>query len=144
VELYESQLTILDHPVGETGEDVSTGPEWYTEEQPKTAGTSSQTPQQKKDRIQIPRSPREKPTSEIVPPRIPDGVQVGLELLGHIRKLKYLDHDIVDENKFLELAKRVYMETVGTSRFGELFDQPLQWATRLQRTIILGLVDLLL
>jgi hypothetical protein len=42
----------------------------------------------------------------------------------------------------LKLAKRVYMETVGTSQFGESLDQPLQWETRLQKTVILGLVDL--
>jgi hypothetical protein len=34
------------------------------------------------------------------------------------------------------------METVGTIRFGEPLDQPLQWETGLQRTRILGLVDL--
>jgi hypothetical protein len=34
------------------------------------------------------------------------------------------------------------METVGTSLFGEPIDQPLQWATRLEKTGILGLVDL--
>jgi hypothetical protein len=62
--------------------------------------------------------------------------------LGHVEKLKYSDHNIAYEDKFLELAKRVYMETVGMSRFGELLDHPLQWETGLQKTGILGLVDL--
>jgi hypothetical protein len=117
-------------------------PEWYTEEQPEVIGTSSQPPPSKKDKIQIPRSPRKKPAAEIVLPRIPDGVQVGPDLLGHIGKLKYSDHDVADEDKFLELAKRVYMETVGTNPFGEPIDQPLQWETGLEKTGILGLVDL--
>jgi hypothetical protein len=51
VEPDESQMTISDHPTGETDEDVSAWPEWYTKEQPKAAGTSSQPPQQKKDKI---------------------------------------------------------------------------------------------
>jgi hypothetical protein len=62
--------------------------------------------------------------------------------LGHIGKLKYSDHDVVDEEKFPELAKRVYMDTMGTNLFGEPIDKPLQWATRLEKTGILGLVDI--
>jgi hypothetical protein len=62
--------------------------------------------------------------------------------LGHIGKLKYLDHDVADTDKFLELAKRVYMETMGTNRVGEPIDQPLQWETGLEKIGILGLVDL--
>jgi hypothetical protein len=142
VEPDESQTTISDHPAGETVEDVSAWPEWYTEEQPEAAGTSSQPPQQKKDKIQIPRSPRKKPATEIVLPRIPEGVQVGPELLGHIGKLKYSDHDVADEAKFLELAKRVFIQTTGTNRVGEPIDQPYQWATGLQKMRILGLLDL--
>jgi hypothetical protein len=34
------------------------------------------------------------------------------------------------------------MEMVGMSQFGEPLDQPLQWETGLQRTRILGLMDL--
>jgi hypothetical protein len=34
------------------------------------------------------------------------------------------------------------METVGTNPFGEPINQPLQWETRLEKTGILGLVDL--
>jgi hypothetical protein len=39
-------------------------------------------------------------------------------------------------------AKRVYLETVGINPVGELIDQPLQWATELEKTWILGLLDL--
>ena len=65
-------------------------------------------------------------------PHIPDGVQVGPDFLGHIGKIKYSDHDIANEDKFLELSKRVYMETVGTNPFGEPIIQPLQWETGLE------------
>jgi hypothetical protein len=134
VEPNESQMTISDHPTEGTVEDVSSWLEWYTEEQPEAAGTSSQPPPPQKDKIQIPRSPRKKPATEIILPWIPDGVQVGPDLLGYIGKLKYSDHDVADEDKFLELAKRVYMETVGTNPFGEPISQPLQWETGLEKT----------
>jgi hypothetical protein len=142
VEPDESQTTISEHPAGETGEDVSAWPEWVTEEQPEATGTSSQPPLQQKDKIQIPRSPRKKPAAEIVLPRIPAGVQVGPELLGHVGKLKYSDHDVADEAKFPELAQRVFTQTTGTTRVGEPINQPYQWATGLEKMGILGLLDL--
>jgi hypothetical protein len=142
IDPYECQMTISDQPLEGMVKDITGQLECQNEEQPEAAGTSSQPPPSKKDRLQIPRSPRNKPTIEIILPCIPDGVQVGPELLCHIRKFKYLDHDIADEDKFLELAKRVYMETVGTSLFGEPLDRPLQWETELEKTRILGLVDL--
>jgi hypothetical protein len=108
VEPDESQMTILEHPAGETTEYVSAWPGWVIEEQPKAVGTSSQPPQQK-DKIQIPSSPRKKPAVEIVLPCIPAGVQVGPKLLGHVGKLKYSDHGVEDEAKFLELAQRVFI-----------------------------------
>jgi hypothetical protein len=46
-------------------------------------------------------SPHKKPAAEIVLPRIPEGVQVDLQLLGQIRKLKYSYHDGSDETKYL-------------------------------------------
>jgi len=55
-------------------------------------------------------------------------------LLGHIDKLKYSDHDVGDIDKFLKFAKRVYLETVGINPMGEPIDQPLQWATGLEKT----------
>jgi len=63
-------------------------------------------------------------------------------LLGHIDKLKYSDHDVADIEKFLELAKRVYLEIVVTNPVGEPIDQPLRWAMGLEKTRILGLLDL--
>jgi hypothetical protein len=48
----------------------------------------------------------------------------------------------VDEDKFLELAKRVFLQTTDTNRVGEPIEQPLQWENGLQKTRILGLLDL--
>jgi hypothetical protein len=80
VEPDESQMTISDHPQEGTTEDVTGQPEGHTEEQPEAAGTSSQPPPSKKDKIQIPRSPHKKPVAEIILPCIPAGVQVGPDL----------------------------------------------------------------
>ena len=77
VEPDESQMTISEHPAGETTDDVSAWLEWHTEEQPEDDRTLDQPPQQK-DKIQIPSSPRKKPVAKIVLPSILAGVQVGL------------------------------------------------------------------
>jgi hypothetical protein len=142
IELDKSQTTISDHPPEGTVEDVTGWPEWYSQEQPKVARTSSQPPLPKKDKLEVPRSPRKQPLTTILLPHIPDGVQVGPGMLSHIGKLKYPDHDVADADKFSKLAKRVYMETVGTNRVGELIDQPLQWETGLQKTSVLGMLYL--
>jgi hypothetical protein len=55
-------------------------------------------------------------------------------LLGHIEKIKYSDHDVVDTDKFLEFSKRVYLDTMGVNLVGEQIDQSLRWATRLDKT----------
>jgi hypothetical protein len=69
-------------------------------------------------------------------------VQVEPDLLGHIKKLKYSDHDVADTDKFPEFSKRVYLHTVGVNAVGEPIDQPLQWERGLEKTRILGLLDL--
>jgi hypothetical protein len=86
--------------------------------------------------------PRKKPATEIVLPRIPEGVQVGPELLGHIEKLKYSDQNVAYEDKFSELAKRVFLQKKDTNQVGELIDQSYQWETGLEKMGILGLLDL--
>jgi len=50
VEPDESQMTISEHPVGETTDDVSAWPEWNIEGQPEGARNLSQ-PSQPKDKI---------------------------------------------------------------------------------------------
>jgi hypothetical protein len=98
----ESQMTISGQPVEEITANASAWPKWLMGKQLEVVGTSNQ-PSQQEDRIQIPISPRKKPAVEIILPRIPVGVQVELELLGHVKKLKYSDHGVSDETKFLEL-----------------------------------------
>jgi hypothetical protein len=142
IELEESQMTISEHPLEGMVKDVKGWSEWYSEEQLEAARTSSHPPPPKKYKLQVPRSPHKQPIATIILPGMPDGVQVGPDLLGHIGKLKYSYHDVADANKFLELAKRVYMETVGTNWVGEPIDQPLQWETGLQKIGILGLLGL--
>jgi len=90
--------------------------------------TSSQPPP-KKDKQQVPRSHRKQPVAALIFPRMQDGVQVKPNLLGHIEKLKYSNHDVADIDKFPEFTNKVYLQTVGVNAVGESIDQPLQWAT---------------
>jgi hypothetical protein len=83
--------------------------------------------------IHIPSSPR----------KTPEGIQVDLQLLGHVGKLKFSDHDVVDEIKYLELAPQVFMETIVVNRLGGTITKPRKWATRLDRTRILRLLNIL-
>jgi hypothetical protein len=69
----ESQTTMSDHPLEGTVEHVMDCPKWYVEVQTMAAGTSIQPPL-KKDKQQVPRSPRKQPIIVLVFPRIPDGV----------------------------------------------------------------------
>jgi hypothetical protein len=133
----KSQVPSLGQPIEETTGTTSAWPEWLTGEKPGIVGTSNQPPQQE-DRVQIPSSPHKKPTAEIVLPHIPDGVQVDPQLLGHIGKLKYSDHDVSDETKYPELALRVFMQNIVVNQLGEMISQPHQWAVGLDRTRILG------
>jgi hypothetical protein len=99
VKPYESQTTMLDHPLKGIVKDVMGWMKWYSKVQMMVVGTSRRPPQ-KTDKQQVPRSPRKQPIAAIFFPYIPDGVQVKPELLGHIDKLKYLDHDVADTRKF--------------------------------------------
>jgi hypothetical protein len=95
VEPDESQTTMSDHPPEGTVEHVMGWTEWYSEVQTMATETSSQ-PLLKKDKQQVPRSPRKQPISALILSCIPDGIQVKLDLLGHIEKHKYSDHDVAD------------------------------------------------
>jgi hypothetical protein len=75
MQLDESQEPILGQPVEETVGTTSTWLYWIMGEQSRVVGNSNQPPQQE-DRVQISSSPHKKPTTEIVLPCIPYGVQV--------------------------------------------------------------------
>jgi hypothetical protein len=70
-----------------------------------------------------PSSPRKKPTTKIVLPRIPEGVQVEPQLLDHVGKLKYSDHEVLDDTKYPELAPRVFMQNIVVNQLGERINQ---------------------
>jgi hypothetical protein len=75
-------------------------------------------------------------------PRIPKGVQVESQLLGHVGKLKYSDHDITNETRYPQLTPRVFMQNIVVNQLGEMISQPNQWVVGLDRTGILGLLKL--
>jgi hypothetical protein len=105
------------------------------------AGTSSHPPT-RKEKQTVPRSPRRQPPAIIFFPRILEGVRVKEDLLDYVEKLKYLDHNVMDTDKFLEFVKQVYLQTVGVDPFGEPIHQPVQWAAGMAKMGILGLLDL--
>jgi hypothetical protein len=75
-------------------------------------------------------------------PRIPEGAQVDPQLLGHIEKLKYSDHDVEDETKYPELAPQVFIQTIVVNPLRGTVTTPHQWATGLDRIGILGLLKI--
>jgi hypothetical protein len=64
------------------------------------------------------------------------------QLLGHVRKLKYSDHEVADETKYPELAPHVFMHKVVVNQLRETITQPHQWVTGLNKTGILGLLKI--
>jgi hypothetical protein len=104
-------------------------------------GTSS-TPVRRKGKHPITWSLRKNPDTAIILPRIPEGVQFPPTLLGCVKKLKYLNHDVVDVGKFPEFVQQFYMENIGTYPFGDPMMQPNKWAAGLANTGILKFVEI--
>jgi hypothetical protein len=104
-------------------------------------GTSSQ-PLEKKGKHEAPMSLCKQDTTVIVLLCILEGVHIIENMLGHVEKLWYSYHDVTDTEKFPEFTKQVYLQTVGIGPFGEPINQPVQWATRLAKNGILGLLDI--
>jgi hypothetical protein len=63
----------------------------------------------KKNKQQVPRSPRKQPVVALVLLRIPKGVWVKSDLLGYVKRIKYSDHDVTDIDKFSEFTNKVYL-----------------------------------
>jgi hypothetical protein len=57
-------------------------------------------------------------------PHIPEGVQATQTLLGCVERLRYIEHDVLDNKKFLEFAQQVYMESLCIRPFGDPILQP--------------------
>jgi hypothetical protein len=49
---------------------------------------------------------------ELVEPEIPPGVIIEEDMLGIMENLKYANHDLSNEKKFLELALKKYLKTI--------------------------------
>jgi hypothetical protein len=131
--LERSHTTTPEQPQEGTVEDVTGRAEEYAEDKTMEAGTLSQPPQ-RKGKQPVPRSLRKQATTTIVLSRIPDGVRITGNMLGHMEKLWYSYHDVTDTNKFPEFSKKFYLETVGIGPFGEPINQPSQWAAGLAKT----------
>jgi hypothetical protein len=114
-------------------EDFIFRPEEYADERTMEVETSSYTSQ---------REGKQLVATTIIFLRILEGVRVTGNLLGHVEKLHYSDHDVTEIDKFLEFSKKVYLENVGIVPFGEPINQPSLWASRMDKTRILGLLDI--
>jgi hypothetical protein len=142
VEPDESQTTISNHPVEGTVEDVSGWPEWYTKEQPEVVGTSIHPPPLKKDKIQISRSPHNKPAAKKNSTAYHKCGTGRTRPVGLYRKDQVLGPQYSRHRQVSGTCKEGIHGDSGTNPFGEPIDQSLQWATRLEKTGILGLLDL--
>jgi hypothetical protein len=61
---------------------------------------------------------------------VPPGVRIEGEMLGNIAGLKFMDHDITDEQKFPELAREKYLCTRSIPGTGEILLETQEWADR--------------
>jgi hypothetical protein len=59
-----------------------------------------------------------------------------------MEKLRYSNHDVIDTENFLKFSMKFYLQTVGIGPFGEPINQLVQWATRMAKNGILGLLDI--
>jgi hypothetical protein len=95
----------------------------YAEERKMEVGTSSQLPQCKgKQPVAI--SSHRQAATTIALSRIPKGVCVAGNLLGHVEKLRCSNHDVTDMDNFLDFSKKFYLDTVGIGHFGKPINQP--------------------
>jgi hypothetical protein len=89
-------FSFSDEPIGEMGKAWE---EWMVKENQKLLELRTSQHGQKTG-FRYLSSPRKKPAADIVLPRTPEGIQVDSQLLGHVGKLKFFDHDVVDERKY--------------------------------------------
>jgi hypothetical protein len=70
------------------------------------------------------------------------GVSSEGEMLGNISNLKFMDHDIIDAQKFPELAKEQYFRTRSIPSIGEILLEPHEWVLGLEKEGILNLLEI--
>jgi hypothetical protein len=59
--------------------------------------------------------------------KIPKEVKTGDNMVGGVDGLKYSDHDVSDDTKFLDLVAHNYLESRGEGPSGVPLLEPSQW-----------------
>jgi hypothetical protein len=72
----------------------------------------------------MPRTPSKQKELTLSLSQIPEGVKVLDDMLGCMKKLKYVDHDVADRGKFPKFAQQVYMESEGEGLEGDPIPEP--------------------
>jgi hypothetical protein len=71
----------------------------------------------------------------------PLGVNVEGDMLSKFVSLKFVDHDITDENKFYEMFKKKYLCSKRIQIRRAIFLEMQMWTTRLENLGIMNLFD---
>jgi hypothetical protein len=69
-------------------------------------------------------------------------VKILPNILGCVEKLRYIDHDIADRDKFFEFEQLVYMESKGVGSYGIPILEPKQWIIGLYNIGIMNLLEI--
>jgi hypothetical protein len=78
----------------------------------------------------------------LVEPSIPEGIIVEGDMLGLMPTLKYVDHDVTCENKFMELVLGKFFLKSISSKAHMIFIEPQVWARGLQKVGLLKLFNI--
>jgi hypothetical protein len=76
-------------------------------------------------------------------PSIPEGVVVDGDMLGMIPALKYVEHDIIDENKFQEIVQNKFLKKFINVETHMIVIEPRVWDRGLHKAGRLNLFDIL-
>ena len=80
---------------------------------------------------------------DITLPYIPDAIIYVDDMLGKVPNMRYVDHDVHNEEKFVELAEENYLiNTREIGHLGKPILELMQWITRLYNSEILNLLDI--
>jgi hypothetical protein len=116
-------------------EDITNQPEFEREEEDTDPVEASPSTVGQKKKVQD--------AMEITLPYLPYAVITMDDMLGMVPKLRYVDHDVHDTDKFLELVEDSYLiNTEEIGPLGESILEPMQWITRLYNSIIMNLLDI--
>jgi hypothetical protein len=73
---------------------------------------------------------------------VPPGVSIEGDMLDKVVSLKFMDHDITDEQKFPELAREKYLCTKSIPGTRAIVLETQVWETRLEKLGILNLMEI--